>query len=97
MKWIIVSALMTAMPHWISSALACSKHEGANVTTKVMVVGDATSQGEGEPHVVKLVGSGDGDGNTGADKPYVLQAVLTVFAIKTFDDDVRAAGRLAIL
>ncbi|MCH9001597.1 MAG: PDZ domain-containing protein [Planctomycetes bacterium] len=65
MKWIIVSALLTAMPHWISSALACSKHEGAKVTTKVVVVGDgdATSQGEGKTHIVKLVG--DGEGQTG--------------------------------
>lgn len=67
MKWIIVSALLTAMPHWISSALACPKHEGAQVKTKVMVVGDgnATFQGEGKTHVVKLVGSVDVGGKTG--------------------------------
>lgn len=67
MKWIIVSALLTAMPHWISSALACEKHNGANVSTKVVVVGetDATLDDVGKTHIVKLVGSVDGEGKTG--------------------------------
>ena len=67
MKWIIASVLLTAMPHWISSTLACPKHEGANVATKVVIVGDvdATAEGEGKTHVVKLVGNVAGDGQTG--------------------------------
>lgn len=53
MKWIVASALLTAMPYWVSSALADVAPEKVKVQTKVVVVGDAEDGDAKKAHTYK--------------------------------------------
>jgi len=53
MKWIVASVLLTAMPYWVSSAMADVAPKEAKVQAKVVVVGDAEDGDANKAHTYK--------------------------------------------